>query len=317
MWYNFAMNSVIGHEKILNYFDKVVETGNLSHAYIFFGPEHLGKKFVAENISEKLFGISLEKLLTYPDYLLVDQEISQKTGKLKKNIDADQMRDVKIFLSQKGFMGGYKVAVVDNAEKLNNSSANVILKTLEEPKGKSVLFLIARNYELLLPTIRSRCQTINFSVVSKKTIKEGVLRKGVSESEADEIVKLSGGLPGLALGWVDDKDSYNEYKKEIFRFITLFNRPFYEKLEKVEDVFGDKVDHIASREKLMKEIDIWQSVLRGLLHSNNNLLEAKLKLKVGDGPILKIMNKLKEARLQLENNIHPRILIEQMLLEMP
>src|SRR3989339_556277 len=146
MWYNFAMNSVIGHEKILNYFSKVVETGNLSHAYILSGPEHLGKKFVAENISAKLFGISLEK---------------------------------------------------------------------------------------------------------------------------------------------------------------------------VEDVFGDKVDHIASREKLMKEIDIWQSVLRGLLHSNNNLLEAKLKLKVGDGPILKIMNKLKEARLQLENNIHPRILIEQMLLEMP
>ena len=114
-----------------------------------------------------------------------------------------------------------------------------------------------------------------------------------------------------------NNESFEEYKKEIVRFITLFNRPFYEKLEKIEDIFGDKVDHIVARENLIIGLNIWQNVLRGLLHSNNGLIETKLKLKVCDKTILKIMNKLGNARIQLENNIHPRILVEQILLDIP
>ncbi|OGH59357.1 MAG: hypothetical protein A2725_00830 [Candidatus Magasanikbacteria bacterium RIFCSPHIGHO2_01_FULL_33_34] len=311
------MISVIGHDKILNYFDKVVETDNLSHAYIFSGPDHLGKKLVAENIAAKLFGVEVEKLTTQPDYIVVDQEINKNTDKLKKNIDVEQIRDLRIFLSQKGFLAGYKVAIINNAEKLNNNSANVILKTLEEPKGKTVLFIITRNYELLLPTIQSRCQIINFNIVSKQLIKNKLLDMGGNENLVDQIVRLSGGLPGLAINWMMNNESFEEYKKEIVRFITLFNRPFYEKLEKIEDIFGDKVDHIVARENLIIGLNIWQNVLRGLLHSNNGLIETKLKLKVCDKTILKIMNKLGNARIQLENNIHPRILVEQILLDIP
>ncbi len=311
------MISVIGHQKILDYLDKTAQSGNLCHAYIFSGPEHLGKKFVAENISAKILGVEIEKLANHPDFLCLDQEINQKTGKTKKNIDVEQVREVKNFLSQKGFLGGYKVAIVNNAEKLNNSSANVILKTLEEPKGKAILFIITRSSELLLPTIQSRCQIINFSTVSKELIKQGLLSIGTDEEKADEIIRLSGGMPGLAIKWSQDEESYLEYKNEVVRFIKLFHRPFYEKLEKVEDVFGDKTDHIAARGKLTQDLDIWQNVLRGLLHSNNGLVETKLKLKITDKTILKIMEKLKEARLELENNIHPRLLVEQILLDIP
>ncbi|MDP2693067.1 MAG: hypothetical protein Q8O88_05510 [bacterium] len=311
------LKQIIGHEKILKYFDKVVQNDNLSHAYIFSGPEHVGKKLVAEIISAKVLGVEIDKLLTQPDYLLVDQEISRKTGKLKKNIDVEQVREMRTILTQKSFLGGFKIAIVNNAEKLNNSSANVILKTLEEPRGKAVLFIITRNYELLLPTIISRCQVINFSSVNKQVIKDSILSRGISEDLADQVVRLSGGLPGLAINWIEESDSYNEYKKEVVRFITLFNRPFYEKLEKIEDIYGQKVDHIASREKLIKGLDIWQSTLRGLLHSNNGLIEKKLKLKIEDSTILKIMNSLRDARLQLEQNIHPRILVEQILLQIP
>lgn len=309
------MISVIGHKQILDYFDKVVENDNLSHAYIFSGPEHLGKKLVAEVISAKVLGVENDKLITHPDYLLVEQDINFKTDKLKKNIDVDQIRDVRTFLTQTGFLGGYKIVIIDNAERLNNSSANVILKTLEEPKGKTVLFLITRNYDLLLPTIKSRCQLINFSTVNKEIIKNNI--KYNDEVLIDEMVRLSGGLPGMVQNWIQDLESYNEYKKEVIRFITLFHRPFYEKLEKIEDIFGDKEDHIAAREKLIKRLNIWQSVLRGFVHSNNGLIETKLKLKISDSIILKIIDRLRDARAQLENNIHPRILVEQILLDIP
>lgn len=312
------MINVIGHNKILDYFDKVVQNNNLSHAYIFSGPEHLGKKLVAEVISAKVLGVEINKLTTHPDYLLVEQEINLKTDKLKKNIDVDQIRDVRTFLTQTGFLGGYKIVIIDNAERLNNSSANVILKTLEEPKGKTVLFLITRNYDLFLPTIKSRCQLINFNTVNKEIIKNNI--KHNDEVLIDEMVRLSGGKPGMVQNWIQDLESYNEYKKEVIRFITLFHRPFYEKLEKIEDIFGkktDHTDHIAGREKLIKIMDIWQSILRGLIHSNNGLIETKLKLNIGDKTVLKIMNRLGEARLQLEHNIHPKVLVEQVLLEIP
>lgn len=308
---------IIGHSKIINFFEKVIAAGNLSHAYCLVGPDQVGKKTVAEYLGAKIFGVPMEKLKLQPDYIVVEQEVNEKTEKMNKNISADQTRDLRLFLSQKSFLGGYKIAIIDMAEKMNDSSANILLKTLEEPKGKTVLFLITRNEDLLPKTIQSRCQMIFFQPVEKNLIRQYTMGCGLAEKEAEEMARLSAGLPGRVRQWIENKDEYSLYKQEMVRFISLIHRPFYEKLSKVEDLFGDKVDHIVAREKLQNILDIWMVVLRGFVHSNTGIIEKKIKIELSNEKLLSLSKLITEAKDLLSNNIHPRLLIEQILLELP
>src|SRR3989338_5352991 len=97
---------VIGHAKILDFFDKVIANGNLSHAYCFVGPAQVGKCTVAKYLAAKLLKVAPEKLSTQPDFTLVKQELNEKTGKTKQNIDIDQIRDLCAALSRYSFLGG-------------------------------------------------------------------------------------------------------------------------------------------------------------------------------------------------------------------
>lgn len=310
-------NLIIGHKKIIEFFEKVIVAGNLSHAYCLVGPDQVGKKTVAEYLSAKIFGVPVEKLKLQPDYLLIEQGINEKTGTMNKNISSEQIRNLRLFLSQKSFLGGYKIVIIDMAEKMNDSSANILLKTLEEPRGKSVLFLATRNENLLPKTIQSRCQMIFFHPVEKNVIKQYTVKCGLSDKEVEEMTRLSAGLPGRVRHWIENREEYNLYKQEMVRFVSLFNRPFYEKLVKVDDLFGDKTDHIAAREKLQNILDIWMAVLRGFLHSNAGILEKKIKIELSNEKLLSLSELISKAKDFLSANIHPRLLIEQILLELP
>ncbi len=311
------LKEIIGHAPVLDFFDKVIAAGNLSHAYCLVGPDKAGKRTVAEHLSAKIFGVEPEKLKLQPDLMFVRQEMDEKTAKTKKNIDVDQIRDLCLFLSRRSFLDGYKIAIIDEAEKMNVNSSNVLLKTLEEPKGKTILFLIAKDEMTLPRTIKSRCQTIYFHPVAKNLIKDFIVSRGVEEKQADEMARLSAGLPGRVCDWLENARGYEDYKKEILKFVSLFNKPFHDKLNKVNDLFGDKTDHIAARENLQDIMDIWLNVLRAFLHSNNGLAENKAKIKLDNKKLIKISNLIQEAKDFLSANIHPRLLVERILLEMP
>src|SRR3989339_893143 len=109
---------ILGHEKIVNFFDNVLEKGRLGHSYLFVGLESLGKKAVAMQIASKLLNSSVENLHKEFGFSFVEQEIDQKTGKTKKGISIDQIRDLINFLSQKSFVKGYKIAIINNAHKM-------------------------------------------------------------------------------------------------------------------------------------------------------------------------------------------------------
>ena len=295
------MNEIIGHNKILNFFDKVIENGNLSHAYLFVGPDQVGKKTTACEIGAKLLKTTREKLNNSPDYSFTTQLFDEKTGKTKKNIVIAQMRELREQLARRSYVGGYKIAIIDGADKMNIEAANALLKTLEEPNEKTLLFLITDNDTALPQTIRSRCQTIHFSLVSED------LLKNILDNE--EKIKLAQGRPGRLISWQENEEEFLDYKKEIDRFNSLFDKPFFEKLKKVEELFGDKSDHIATRENLDNVLSVWQSQVRKKMLLDLNSEENK--------NFLKIEKDILKARGLLQQNIHPRLLVENILLLIP
>lgn len=301
------MHTTVGHKHILNFFDKVREQGSLSHAYCFTGPQHVGKRTVAQYLASSILGIPQEKLYTSMDYTFVGREINEKTGKLRKDISIDQIRKLISHLASKSFYkDGYKIAVVDHAELLSISASNALLKTLEEPKEKMIIFLITPDENALLSTIQSRCQMIHFSLVPDTMLHEYSEKNNVDEKRQLQMIQHAYGMPGKMISWITDPESFQTYLTEYARFENLIGKNFYEKLQAVEELFGDKTDHIAAREHLQDILNMWRIGLHQKIFDND----------VSHISIIHVEKRIKNAQEMLAKNIHPRLLVEQILLEL-
>lgn len=304
-------DAIIGHGLILAYFEQVIARGNLSHAYYFTGPEHVGKKTLAQKLSAELLNTATKRLNQSPDFFFLERAHDEKTGKLKKDISIEQVRELITFLRQSPFMrDGYKVALIGEADTMSHSAANALLKILEEAKAKTIIFLITTNEDALLPTIKSRAQKIWFSLVSQVELETLARKKGVEERVAKQMAKHAAGRVGLFISWIQKPTLYEEYQKEIARFHRLIGKPLYEKLREVEELFSDKTDHIAARDTLINTLTIWQLAMR-------DQLVAEAWSQTTAKQIIAVDAFLVRAKVMLAENIHPRLLVEHILLALP
>ena len=155
---------IIGHQHILNYLKNSIESKRISHAYLFEGSEHLGKKTVALWFA-KLLGCES------PDIT----EITIRED--KKEISIEQIRELRRYLSLSPHSSPYKIAIIDSAEKMTDEAANALLKTLEEPRGNAILILISSVPSSLPETILSRCENIKFRGGSLDKISNDFIKK--------------------------------------------------------------------------------------------------------------------------------------------
>ena len=196
---------IIGHGEILDFLASAWERGQLAHAYLLTGPTGVGKAEVARWLARKVLGT--DNLEAHPDFSSVERGANAKTGKLQNAIVIDQIHELRGRLSLGSMMGGWKVAVLEGAERLNEAAANALLKTLEEPHAKTVLILTADTNESVMPTVRSRCQTVILNRVSRTEIAAGLAERGIDPPKADLAARLSGGCPGRALALATDRDT--------------------------------------------------------------------------------------------------------------
>lgn len=171
---------IIGHQKIWQFLTKSAELGKLSHAYLFSGQEKSDKKKLAFEFVKWLFKEDIEKK-QHPDFIFITPE--------KKEIKISQVREAIWRLSLKPSVAGYKVAIIDQAHCLNQEAQNCLLKTLEEPRGKAILFLITEYPEILFPTIRSRCQIIKFPPIKKEESDSQKLK--IQEKIISDLMRIS------------------------------------------------------------------------------------------------------------------------------
>lgn len=158
---------MIGLEHILNYLKKSIEKNRVSHAYLFVGPVHSEKEKIALWFAKSL-GCQRPDITEIG--LLED----------KKEISIEQIRELRRYLSLSPHSSPSKVAVIDEAEKMTPEAANALLKTLEEPRGNTVLILITNLSSALPDTIISRCETIKFRAPSlDKFFKDSIKKEHV------------------------------------------------------------------------------------------------------------------------------------------
>ncbi|MEL7547858.1 MAG: hypothetical protein AAGJ84_14495 [Pseudomonadota bacterium] len=202
---------LIGHADAQARFLKARASGRLHHGWIIEGPSGIGKSRFASRLAGLILGASsvdadasdpvLQKIMSgaHPDLKWVARAPNE-SGKLRQDITVDQIRDLNRFFALRPALAGWRIGVIDALDDANLSGLNALLKTLEEPPKHALLFLINHGTQRLLPTIRSRCQTLRLYPLSAEDTAD-VLRQH-SES-ADALVPLSHGRPGYGLGLQD------------------------------------------------------------------------------------------------------------------
>lgn len=311
---------LIGHRKIVDFFERAIKDGSLAHTYCFVGPDQVGKRTLATRLAAQILKVEEEKVSAHPDWHYVARLEDEKTGKLKRDLSIAQAREIRGRLQRKSWLNGYQVMVIDEAETLSEEAANALLKILEEPPEKSVIFLLAEN-ELALPaTIRSRCQIFFLAPVSKQEIIQGLEQSGVMFAAASEAAELAWGRPGRAVELAASPEMRENYLSEVERFKKMIGQPFYSKLKIIEDIFGPSSsrvtrdsgrassdDTVRKREHIQDVLDIWIMQFR-------IMITEKVDSRFSAQRVREIIDSLGEAKKFLRQNIHPRLLIEQVIL---
>lgn len=198
---------MVGHQNPQARFLSAKDSGRLHHGWLVRGPSGIGKSLFVKRLAATLLGANgpnagtddpvMQKVISgsHPDLKWVKRELNDR-GKLKQDISVEQLRDLNAFFSLRPALAGWRVGVIDAIDEANRAGTNAILKTLEEPPKNAILFLIDHGSEPLLPTIRSRCQTLNLSRLSKDETKQVFQLTG----QGDELaLDLAHGRPGYGL----------------------------------------------------------------------------------------------------------------------
>ena len=288
--------NIIGHQKIINYLNKSIEKDTLAQAYLFSGPEHVGKFSAAMDFARKLAGGSGIN----PDIIVVAPEIEEKKGIIKKkDIKIEQIRDLQKELAFSPYFGKHKVAVIDDADRLTIGAQNAMLKTLEEPNEKNIIILIVQSVEKILPTIKSRCVIKKFNLVGDAEIAAMV----GEEKNKEETIFWSLGRPGLARILLDEPEKLLLRKKNDQEFKKLFS-----------DNVGDRFALVESLSKdvpsLIEKMDLWLVLLRG-----NILRSRKTGVNISPEKSLRLIENIGESlKVIKETNANARLVLENMFL---
>lgn len=247
------MWQTIGFEKNKSFFEKAVTDQLLNHAYLFSGPEMIGKRIFALELAHKLGENS--------DIIYLDPADSESG----KTISIAEIRKIKNFMSFSPFASKYKFAIINDAHLMTEEAQNALLKTLEEPSSSSLLILITANPSLLLPTVTSRCQEINFLPHSKQIIVDILKNSKIPSASNELLLELTAGKIGLIYDILKN-DSFDELKKSIEQLANLAKADLEEKF-----AFALKISDDKNRPDLEKKILYW------MLYARTRLAEPKIR----------------------------------------
>ncbi|PJB70429.1 MAG: ATP-binding protein [Alphaproteobacteria bacterium CG_4_9_14_3_um_filter_47_13] len=230
------MVDCLGHEEIEAALKARIKDNTLPHALIFSGLQGIGKSTLAFRLARYLFkqgkdsgqsaegglfGTDLPKEEAaqnifvapdesvfrqvasggHPDLLTIERLFDDKKNRYKGTVEVDEIRRITPFLRKTASQGGWRVVIVDDADTMNRSSQNAILKILEEPPSNALLILVCHRLGAMIPTIRSRCRTLTFQPLNRENFGTLIARDhgALSQSDRDVLFHISSGSIGQGI----------------------------------------------------------------------------------------------------------------------
>jgi len=296
---NDAFSRIIGHDRAVARVRAMLSAGAAPHALIVHGPRQSGKAAFAYALASALLGV--EDPAKHPDFRVVGRPRDEKTGKLKKSIPIDAVRELLERLRVSSFAGGAKVAVIDGADALSEEAANALLKSLEEPARGTHVVLCAEEIERLPKTIVSRSARIGLRRVPDAEIASALVARGMAPPDAERAAFRADGRPGAALAILGDPGMVDWYETEERRWNALRSAPIHKRLSLLSELAPPRADREETVLRIRATLDAWQGFLRRELRDRAPGAPANLR-------------RLFRLRDSLGANVQPRLLLERFVL---
>tara|TARA_B100000519_G_C14259778_1_gene447013 strand:- start:329 stop:1417 length:1089 start_codon:yes stop_codon:yes gene_type:complete len=282
-----AWQEVVGHEAQIDRFRRNLRSGRLASAFLFVGPDGIGKQLFARKLTQTLFcevnpeyecnpcgqcPVCLQVIKgTHPDLHYVEllpgtAEIRTAQivgGAIRINDKEEQFPGVCYEVNLKPIRARRKVVIINDADSLNNTSTANLLKTLEEPPPGAVMILLGTSLSQQLDTIISRCQILSFNALLPEQIQQILLQQQVVDdpNEALELAMIANGSVGLARRY--SESDLLETRRELLGLLTALPQ----QAEKLSAMVIGLVDGKSlSRREKMDQLDFLTSIVVTCFH---------------------------------------------------
>lgn len=322
---------LLGHEWAEKLLKKHITNGETRHAYLFTGAPGIGRRSSAlafacainctnppspGEFCGKCRVCRQTMSLQQPDLSIIEPE---NDGGI---IKVDQVRKLQHSLSLSPYEAKYRIALLLNFQQANPNAQNALLKTLEEAPRQVILLLTADSADNLLPTISSRCEILRLRPVAVETLESALVsRWGYSPEVAHLYARLADGRTGMALKMAKDPAMQEKRIFQANEFLRLLPLNRRERFAAVDAL-------TRNRDQLRLALQVWLSIARDILlcHGGQHQKLTNLDLqeeiygvvgKMAPGQALALVNSLLKTMDQIEQNANLRLMLDNLLLEIP
>ncbi len=319
-----TFDQILGHERQKDILSRALTNGRIAHAYLFSGPVGIGKRLMAMALARAIVCHEQRGCGHCPACRKIDHHNHPDLHILEpdgNSIKIEQIRAFQRDLNLKPLEAPRKICLIKQADTMTTGAANALLKTLEEPRGDTLLILLSAQPNRLLETIRSRCQSLPFTRHPNSRIQAELEKQlGIGATESHILAALSEGSFKKAFG--KDRDLYLEQRKELLKTLTGLSSG------SILPIL-DFAEHLAADKTILTDIlEIFQAFYRDVLmtlqgRSDDELVNLDLKEKIhrtssreSVDTALSKLEALIEVRRQLDRNVNRQLAMEVLLLKL-
>jgi DNA polymerase-3 subunit delta' len=331
------MWQVIGQTRAVSLLQYSLKAGALAHAYLFVGPQHIGKMTLALNLAQALNCEAIERPClectscikiakgSHADVQIIGLTQNDDAAEAKL-IGIDQIKELQHSANLPPFEGKHKVFIIDGAELLSIEAANCLLKTLEEPADKVTFILLTVNDRLLPATVVSRCQCLDLLPLSTAEEATALREKWSIEPERARLLAgLSHGCPGWALSANRDDGLIQQRNEELNRLNGIIKADYEERFAYVAQLAARfSQNRSAVYDVLERWLDYWRDLMLVKLgfydmitniDRKDELIEIAGSYRLAQ--IKAFIESIKSAAVQLRQNVNTRLALEVLMLDIP
>jgi DNA polymerase III subunit delta' len=321
-----GFSEIVGHEKQIETLRQSLVNGRLHHAYLFIGPDGVGKRTLALALAQAIHCTELENDFcggcgtcravqknNHADVRLLEPLSN------KRDITIQQVRELEKALSLRSFSGRQKVAIIDPATLMNWPAQNALLKTLEEPPQGCVLMLVASNAGGLLPTVRSRALTFSFAPLPRQLIVSYLIsRKDKTKEQAQCLAALAMGSLGTA-SKIETEKLIEKRFDWMNMMVSLTPGNYRAALNTAEALAGNREETL----KFLEWAGLWYRDLLTfrIAYAPDKIINLDMlpqieeqSSRIEDDHLFSLLSKASEASQRIQRNVNRRMVLEDLLL---